>query len=656
MKLKRPDNWLHHLSGALLVLVMSLGTTWWLWQFETHNAEIDQRARRDASVQAFASRVEQRMRAQEQVLRGVQGLFSAGAPVGREAFTRYVDALQLGADMSGLMGLGWAPLLNAQQMPELEAMMRSQVYLNYATTPQGVRPQYAPLVQLEPSIVLDKAMLGQDLMANADFRTALDRARDSGGSAITAKLNRALESGSEAQVGFVMFMPVYHVGAPTTTVEERRANLLGWVVAPCRMEVWMAGLPGLDTQASGVRIFDGIELSSQSLLFDSSPTSLLKAQAFADTLEYLQVGGRTWTLAMADQADSADSPAYNKAQMIARNGVFLSCVLALLAWVLLSDRARTVIMATQMTTELRETKEHFELIFDSSPDGMVITQQADGLVVDINKGFTAMTGYERGDVVSISIGALPIWKSADDRRRYRKELAEHHFCENLEVALVTKTGNTIVGILSAQPATFKGVACFVGVVRDITGRKAIEDRMAHMAQHDTLTGLPNRALFDDRLKQAIVQANRNRGRLALLYVDLDHFKPVNDTLGHAVGDVLLKAVAQRMHDSVRASDTVARIGGDEFVVLLPTVHDGSDALAVAEKIRHALNQSFEVVAGKMVHISSSTGVAIYPDHGVDEIALSKNADIAMYRSKQHGRNQVLLFAPLAPVDPTAVAI
>ncbi|WP_295953408.1 diguanylate cyclase [Rhodoferax sp.] len=652
----RPDNWLHHLGGALLVLVLSLGTTWWLWQFETRNAEIDQRARMDASVQAFANRVEQRMRAQEQVLRGVQGLFSAGAPVGREAFARYVDALQLGADMAGMVGLGWAPLLNAAQMPELEAMMRSQGYLNYETTPPGSRPQYAPLVQLEPSVEPDKRMLGQDLMANADYRAALERARDSGASAITAKLTRPLEGGAGARVGFVMFLPVYHLGAPTATVEERRANLLGWVVAPCRMDAWMAGLPGLGTHAGGVRIFDGVELSNQSLLFDSTPTHLPKVQGSADTLEYLQVAGRTWTLAMAEQADVPDSPAHNKAQMIARNGMFLSGVLALLAWVLLSDRARTVIMATQMTTELRETKEHFELIFDSSPDGMVITQQADGLVVDINKGFTAMTGYERGDVVSISIGALPIWKSADDRRRYRKELAEHQFCENLEVALVTKTGNTIVGILSAQPATFKGVACFVGVVRDITGRKAIEDRMAHMAQHDTLTGLPNRALFDDRLKQAIVQANRNRGRLALLYVDLDHFKPVNDTLGHAVGDVLLKAVAQRMHDSVRASDTVARIGGDEFVVLLPTVHDGSDALAVAEKIRHALNQSFEVVAGKMVHISSSTGVAIYPDHGKDEIALSKNADMAMYRSKQQGRNQVVLFAPLAPVDPAAAAI
>lgn len=635
-----------------MVLALSLGTTWWLWQFETHNAELDQRARADANVQAFASRVEQRMRAQEQVMRGAQGLFSVGAPVGREAFSRYVEVLQLGADVSGVVALGWVPLVSETDLPAHVAEMRSLVDGGYALVPEGARPQYAPLVQLEPPSEPHLHPLGQDLLMDAVYRATMERARDSGAAAITSRLNRSLQNASDNRVGFAMFMPVYRPGSLTDTVDARRANLMGWVVAPCRMDVWMAGLPGGEISGMGVRIFDGIEISNQSLLFDSNPSPLPKTQASAATLEYLQMAGRTWTLAIVEQADSVASPAHHKAQLIARNGVVLSCVLALLAWVLLSDRARTVIMATQMTTELRESKEHFELIFDSSPDGMVITQQADGLVVDINRGFTAMTGYERGDVVSISIAALPIWKSAEDRRRYRKELAQHQYCENLEVALVTKNGQTIIGILSAQPATFKGVACFVGVVRDITGRKAIEDRMAHMAQHDSLTGLPNRALFDDRLKQAIVQANRNRGRLALLYVDLDHFKPVNDTLGHAVGDVLLKAVAQRMHDCVRASDTVARIGGDEFVVLLSAVHDGTDALAVAEKIRQALNQSFEVVAGKMVHISSSTGVAVYPDHGLDEIELSKNADAAMYRSKQQGRDRVVLYAPLASVDPS----
>ncbi|WP_394790008.1 diguanylate cyclase [Rhodoferax sp.] len=648
--MKHPENWLHHLCGAALVFLLSLGTTYWLWQYETRNAELDQRARDDANVQAFAGRVEQRMREQEQILRGVQGLFSAAEPVGREAFSRYVGALQLGAEVAGLEGLGWVPLLSAEQRAKHEEEMRSQGYLGYTVAADAAQPQFAPLVQMEPAIEPGGRTLGVDLLADADRRAAMERARDSGQAAITSKLTKLVETGPDSRVGFAMFLPVYRAGAVTNTLEARRSNLIGWIVAPCRMDVWMAGLPGYATSGVGVRIFDGIELTSQSLMFESKPVSANNIPQPGDTLEYLQVAGRTWTLSTVPQPVLGAPRTRNNAQIIARNGVVLSVLLAVLAWVLLSDRSRTVIVATHMTAELRETKEHFELIFDSSPDGMVITQQADGLIIDINKGFTAMTGYERSDVISVSIGALPIWKTPEDRRRYRKELAEHQFCENLEVALVSKGGQNIVGILSAQAATFKGVACFVGVIRDITGRKAIEDRMAHMAQHDTLTGLPNRALFDDRLKQAIVQANRNRAKLALLYVDLDHFKPVNDTLGHAAGDVLLKAAAQRMHDCVRASDTVARVGGDEFVVLLPTIQDADDALSVAEKIRSSLNESFVLAVGQTVMISSSIGVAIYPEHGIDEIQLSKNADTAMYRSKQLGRDRVSLFGAIDPVE------
>jgi diguanylate cyclase (GGDEF)-like protein len=213
----------------------------------------------------------------------------------------------------------------------------------------------------------------------------------------------------------------------------------------------------------------------------------------------------------------------------------------------------------------------------------------------------------------------------------------------------------MVGILSAQPANFKGVACFVGVVRDITSRKVIENRMAHMAQHDALTGLPNRALFDDRLHQAVTQSHRNRTRLALLYIDLDHFKPVNDTLGHATGDVLLKVAARRMQEHVRASDTVARIGGDEFVVLLSAVQDKDDARGVAEKIREALSQVFELAGGHTAHISSSIGIAVYPDHAIDEIQLSKHADDAMYQAKQMGRDRVVCFGEFHPRRHTTKA-
>ncbi len=170
------------------------------------------------------------------------------------------------------------------------------------------------------------------------------------------------------------------------------------------------------------------------------------------------------------------------------------------------------------------------------------------------------------------------------------------------------------------------------------------ERIEHFAYFDALTDLPNRMLFSDRLQQALVAAKRENGRTALMFLDLDKFKPINDTFGHHVGDLLLKEAAKRMQSCVRESDTVARIGGDEFVVLLPITDTAKDALLVAEKICSALRMPF-VIEHHLLQISSSIGVAIYPEHGTDEITLSDNADAAMYYAKVHGRDTVKLYQP-----------
>lgn len=180
-----------------------------------------------------------------------------------------------------------------------------------------------------------------------------------------------------------------------------------------------------------------------------------------------------------------------------------------------------------------------------------------------------------------------------------------------------------------------------GVTRDITERRASQERIAYLAEHDTLTGLPNRALVTDRLSQALASARREGHGVALLYIDLDRFKPVNDTHGHAVGDLLLREAAQRMRDCVRESDTVGRFGGDEFVVLLPRVEVPDDALRVAEKIRSTLAAPF-LVSGLSLEVSSSIGVALYPDDGRGESSLLLAADRAMYEAKRSGRDQVSL--------------
>nr|WP_315251434.1 EAL domain-containing protein [uncultured Duganella sp.] len=182
----------------------------------------------------------------------------------------------------------------------------------------------------------------------------------------------------------------------------------------------------------------------------------------------------------------------------------------------------------------------------------------------------------------------------------------------------------------------------VAIVRDISERKLAEERMLHLAHHDTLTGLPNRSLISDRLEHTIAQARRNGGTVLVAFIDLDGFKLVNDGLGHNAGDELLKVVARRMSDCLRASDTVGRFGGDEFVLLLNETASAVDAAPVLERVREAVLQSVSV-SGQEVQVSCSIGVAVYPNDGNDAGTLLMNADAAMYRAKELGKNNIQFY-------------
>ncbi len=189
-----------------------------------------------------------------------------------------------------------------------------------------------------------------------------------------------------------------------------------------------------------------------------------------------------------------------------------------------------------------------------------------------------------------------------------------------------------------------GTTSVLTIFRDITERKRSEDAIKQMAYHDSLTNLPNRSLFNDRLKQAVAHAHRHQQKLALMMLDLDHFKVVNDTLGHRVGDSLLRAAGERMISLVREQDTVARTGGDEFVLIFPELAKKDDAAKVAEKIVNAFRQPF-LLDGRQILITTSIGIALYPDHGEDDITLMTHADLAMYRAKHMGRNDYQLYQP-----------
>ena len=197
---------------------------------------------------------------------------------------------------------------------------------------------------------------------------------------------------------------------------------------------------------------------------------------------------------------------------------------------------------------------------------------------------------------------------------------------------------------TASPITDRhgAVTGAVAVLRDVTDAVAMAERMAHLAQYDPLTDLPNRVLLQDRAQLAMAQARREGKSLAVMYLDLDGFKQINDTLGHAVGDQLLVQFAQRLQAGVRASDTVCRQGGDEFVVLLPGLDTPEAACGVARKILAACDTPFEL-AGRRVQVGLSGGIALFPQHGDSFDELSRHADDAMYAAKRGGRMRFMLY-------------
>lgn len=501
-----------------LVFAGSLGLTGLLWQHEVASVHGNLRAAFDFSLRDAASRIEQRMAAYEQMLRGAQGLFAVTG-IRHQDFPAYVASLQLGGDFSGIQGIGVSFLVPREGRLDHERDVRRRLPA-YAIAPPGERDVYAPIIYLAPAVGRNLQAVGYDPLSSPPRRLAMEQARDSGAAAISAKVRLATEPDTGGQAGFVMYLPLFRSDQTPATRAARRDAIVGWVFAGVRMDDLMASLYGERPAGTTLRIYDGVELTPESLMFDAGGAP---GPAGLEATEYITVAGHTWTMVFRSGPGFEERYNSGAPRVIVVAGLGLGLLAALLAWQLINGRNHALALAMKMTRELREG----------------------------------------------------------------------------------------------------------------------EERMRHMAQHDPLTHLPNRALFSDRLSQAIATARRKHGRLALMFVDLDHFKPVNDSYGHAVGDLLLQDLASRLQACLRESDSAGRVGGDEFVVLLPDIAGAEDALPVAEKIRAALGRPM-AVGDRMLQVSASIGVAVFPEHGEDEIRLSKSADDAMYRAKAAGRDRVAL--------------
>jgi len=276
-------------------------------------------------------------------------------------------------------------------------------------------------------------------------------------------------------------------------------------------------------------------------------------------------------------------------------------------------------------------------VFDHTREAIIITD-ARRRIVAVNPAFTAITGYSAGEV----LGKNPSLQHSgrQDEAFYRQLWTELNETGQWQGEIWNRRKNGEVYAAWENISAIQGrdgsVAQYVAVLADITPVKRAQQRLEHIAYHDVLTGLPNRLLLAASLGQTLERAKRHEHRVALLFIDLDDFKSVNDALGHAAGDELLQEVARRLQRAVRAEDLVARLSGDEFVVVFEEIARREEAVYLAQKIATALAYAM-TLAQRSVSVSASIGIAVYPDDGDTADALLRLADAAMYRAKQAAR-------------------
>ncbi len=336
----------------------------------------------------------------------------------------------------------------------------------------------------------------------------------------------------------------------------------------------------------------------------------------------------------------------------AKDGRIITCVVS--SRVVLVSNQRCILTTFRDISErqkaqaaLQASQEKFALAFHSSPDAITITERDSGLYIEVNEGFGRLTGYNVDEVIGRSAMELNVWADLAERDAMVQRLQRDGHVYHMEMHGKHRNGTIKLVEVSVEPIELNSTPCLLLTARDISELKEAQAQVQHLAYHDSLTNLPNRALLLDRLTQQISLLKRHELRGALLFIDLDHFKHINDSLGHPVGDAVLKLVTARLEASVRQEDTVARLGGDEFVVLISGLEGKRSKVvqqvrSLAEKLRHLLAEPM-LLDGHQLQVTPSIGIALIPDHGDTPSDLLKRADIALYRAKDSGRNCIQLF-------------
>jgi diguanylate cyclase (GGDEF)-like protein/PAS domain S-box-containing protein len=298
---------------------------------------------------------------------------------------------------------------------------------------------------------------------------------------------------------------------------------------------------------------------------------------------------------------------------------------------------------------LRDSEERYRTVFETHFDAINITRLVDGTIVDCNHAFLDLTGYERDEVIGRTSLELRVWADPRDRQAMVELAQRDSTFRGLEIQFRKKNGEIRWGEMSASVMEIDGVPCILSITRDLSAAKTAEKTIRNLAFYDPLTGLPNRRMLMERLRHPLVASARSSRSQALLMVDLDHFKTLNDTLSHQTGDLLLQEVARRILACSHEADTVCRLGGDEFVVVLEDLSKvaeeaAAQAMAVGKKILAAIGQPY-LLENHECHSTASIGIAIIGNRQESTVEILQRAEIALYKAKEAGRNTLRFFSP-----------
>ncbi len=421
-----------------------------------------------------------RMATYEPVLRGAVAFFNARQAVDREEWRDYVYGLHLSKNYPGLQGLGFTKLVSEEEKDDLIRQVQAEGFPEFAIWPKGDRPEFAPILYLEPFDRWNRRAFGHDMMSEPVRRTAIARARDTGASAITGKITLVSETEADAQSGFIMYLPLYREGMPTTTVADRRAALLGFVFSPFRMNNLMQRILGEDEMDLMLQIYDGTEISEDSLTFASGMPA--PAPRYTRTVQ-MHVGGQVWTLKMASLPAFQARLNHGEKWYYLVAGIVISVLLGGALWSLMNTRADALRIAHETANALRRSESRFRGAFETAPHGMALVG-LDGRWLMVNRALCGFLGYDAAELLKTDFAAVTHPDDLEaDLENVRCMLDGEIASYQMEKRYIRKDGSEIPVLLSVALVRDdeNNPLHFISQLLDLTDRKEAEKQL-HYAQ------------------------------------------------------------------------------------------------------------------------------------------------------------------------------